>query len=187
MELKNSIEKLVEMFRVANDDVIGNTARQILNLKWKEGLSARNQAHKILDELALTNKIKKGKGYYAVNNYQGEYKEHDRLITSHISRLILLGYPITILREVAFPVGLRSDLLVLIGKNGKGICAVIEVANNETPDYLEKKAVTWRHWNEATDELSRLFGIDIPSFTLVVSGKSHPEMLDFESFIKELS
>lgn len=185
MELK--IRKLIEIFKVANDDIIGNVARLIYNLNWKEGLSARNQAHKYFDELALTNQIIKGKGFYAVKGYQGEFKEHDRLLSKLIARLLCLKLPITVHREMSFPIiGIRTDLVVLIGKNGKAICVVIEVANNETPAYLNQKITAWKHWSEATQHLSNLFGVTIPHFSIVTHGISHPLAVDFEKFIEEV-
>lgn len=186
MELIDRIKKLVELFRVVNDDVIGNVAKQIFNLNWKDGLSARNQAHKFLDELALTSQIMKGKGFYAVNGYRGEYKEHDRAVTKCIAQLVLTKLPISICREVSFPVGLRSDAVGLIGKEGKAICFILEVANTEEPEYLNKKAVIWKNWTGATDALSELFKTPIPYFTLVVSGRSHPDMMDFNDFMEVL-
>ena len=119
MHTHDRLKKLIQIFKVANDEVIGNVARQIFELKWKEGLSARNQAHKILDELALTNQIKKGKGFYSVKEYRGEFKtdSHDRLIAQLIAQLLCLKLPITIHREVSFStVGLRADLVILIKK-----------------------------------------------------------------------
>lgn len=186
MEIKEGIKKLVEVFKVANDDVIGNTARKIFNLKWKEGLSARNQAHKILDQMEVTKKIKKGKGFYAVNGYQGQYLEHDRLVTRVMARIILTKLPVTIYREVSFPIGLRSDLVMLIGKAGKGTCSIIEVANNESPAYISQKITAWRNWKEATRHLSEIFNAPIPHFSIVLYGISHPEASDFETFLEEV-
>jgi hypothetical protein len=185
MEMADSIKNLVEVFKVANDDVIGNTARQIFNLNWKEGLSARNQAHKILDELALTRNIQKGKGFYAVKEYQGEYKEHDRLVTHCIAQFVLLKLPLTVYREVSFPIGIRSDIVALIGKNGKGICAVVEVANNETPEYFNQKMTAWKNWTQAPEYLSNLFGTPIPHFSIITEGITHPLAVDFKSFLEE--
>lgn len=186
MEINEGIRKLIEVFKVANDDVIGNTARELFNLKWKEGLSARNQAHKVLDQLALTNKIKKGKGFYSVKSYGGQYKEHDRLVTQVIARLISLKLPITVFREVSFPIGLRSDIVTLIGKAGKGTCAIIEVANNETPAYFNQKIAAWRNWKDANEQLSKLFNTRVPHFSIALYGISHPEAVDFEKFLKEV-
>jgi hypothetical protein len=184
MEVKDEIRRLVEVFRVANDDVIGNTARQIFNLNWKEGLSSRNQAHKILDELALTHKIQKGKGFYAVKEYQGEYKEHDRLVTHCIAQFILLKLPLTVYREVSFPIGIRSDIVALIGKNGKGTCVIVEVANNETPEYLNQKMVAWKNWQGANEALEQLFDAPIPYFSVIIS-RNQPDD-DFNQFIRRL-
>jgi len=182
MEIRDEIKKLIEVFKVANDDVIGNVARQIFNFNWKEGLSARNQAHKVLDELTLTNQIKKGKGFYSVKDYQGEYKEHDRVIADCIAKLILLKYPISIYRESSLSNGLRPDVIGLIGKDGKALCFILEICISESDSYLEQKATFWRHHNP----LQEVFGIPIPQFTLVVCGKQHPEMMDFENFIEEV-
>jgi hypothetical protein len=187
MDLIDRIKTLLTVFRVANDEVIGNVARHIYNLKWKEGLSARNQAHKILDKLALTNQIQKGKGFFAVRDYKGDYREHDRLLTKLSAQLLLLKLPITIHREVSFfPIAIRSDLVILLGRNGKATCAVIEVANNETPEYLNQKIVAWKNWKEAPQALSKLFNAPIPYFSLVVEGISHPLAVDFKKFLEEL-
>lgn len=180
--MKIQIRKLLEMLKVANDDVIGNTARQIFNLNWKEGLSARNQAHKILEELALTDQIKKGKGWYSVKDYQGEYKEHDQAITRCSAELIKLKLPITLYRERSLSNGLRPDLIGLIGRNGKALCFVQEFCINESDATLEQKVVAWKHNNP----LEEVFGFPIPHFTLVVHGKSHPEMMDFNNFLEEV-
>jgi hypothetical protein len=186
MQIEEKIKYLIEVFKVANDDVIGNTARQVFNFKWKEGLSSRNQAHKVLDQLALTNKIQKGKSFFAVKEYKGEFKEHDRLVTQVIARLISVKLPITVLREVSFPIGLRSDLVTLIGKAAKGACAIIEVANNETPAYINQKITAWRNWRGAEEHLSKLFNTRIPNFSIVLYGISHPEAIDFETFLEEV-
>jgi len=186
MELIEKIRKLIEIFKVANDDIIGNTARLLYSLNWKEGLSARNQAHKILDELALTGQIIKGKGFYAVKEYQGHFKEHDRLLSKLISQLLSLKLSITIHREVSFPIGIRSDLVALIGKNGKAICAVIEVANHETAPFFEHKMVAWNNWTEASQALSDLFKTPIPHFSIVTEGITHPLAIDFKSFLEAI-
>jgi hypothetical protein len=186
MELIEKIRKLIEIFKVANDDIIGNTARLLYSLNWKEGLSARNQAHKILDELALTGQIIKGKGFYAVKEYQGHFKEHDRLLSKLISQLLCLKLSITIHREVSFPIGIRSDLVALIGKNGKAICAVIEVANHETAPFFEQKITAWKNWTEAPQALSDLFKTPIPHFSIVTEGITHPLAIDFKSFLEAI-
>jgi hypothetical protein len=186
MEINEGIRRLVEVFKVANDDLVGNVARQIFNLNWKEGLSARNQAHKVLDQLALTKRIKKGKSFYAVKEYQGEYRDHDRLGSQVIARLISTKLPITVLREVSCPIGLRFDIVTLIRKAGKGICAIIEVANSETPAYINQKITALRNWKDAPQFLTKIFNTRVPHFSIVLYGISHPEAMDFETFLKEV-
>jgi len=186
MIIADELKHLLQAIKVANDDLLGNTARLLYSLNWKEGLSARNQAHKILDELALTGRIIKGKGFYAVKEYQGHFKEHDRLLSKLITQLLCLKLPMTIHREVSFPIGIRSDLVALIGKNGKAICAVIEVANHETAPFFEHKMVAWKNWTEASQALSDLFKTPIPHFSIVTEGITHPLAIDFKSFLEAI-
>jgi hypothetical protein len=186
MSLTTKIKSLLEVFKVANDDLVGNVARKIFDLKWKEGLSARNQAHKILDELALTKQIQKGKGFYSVN-YQGEYKSHDRLGTDCIARLILLGYPLTIRREASLPLGLRADVVGLIGKGNKATAFWLEICDTETDFFFSQKVAALRNNQDTVNQaLTELFAVNIPSFMLLVFGKSHPEAMDFDRFLEEV-
>lgn len=160
------------------------TVSTILYPDSKNPHSAVVQTQKHLNALVMQGKLRRGSGFYALPEYRGEYKEHDRAVTKCIARLVLTKLPISIYREVSFPVGLRSDAVGLIGKDGKAICFVLEVANTEEPEYLNKKAVIWKNWNGATDAFSELFKTPIPYFTLVVSGKSHPDMMDFNDFME---
>lgn len=144
------------------------------------------QTQKQLTILVQTGKIIRGTGWYALPEYRGSYLEHDRLRTSVIARLIFLKLPISVYTEVSFPIGIRSDIIVLIGNVGKAICAVIEVANNETPEYLNQKITAWKNWTEAPQHLSNLFKTPIPYFTIVTQGISHPLAVDFEKFIEEV-
>jgi len=123
----------------------------------------------------------KGKGFYAVKGgYRGEFKEHDRVITDCIAKLILLRLPITIYREHSLSNGLRPDVIGLIKKNGKAINFVLECCINETDNFLNQKATAWLYNNP----LGEVFGFPVPTPTLVVHGKSHPEMMDFNTFLE---
>lgn len=187
MIIADELKHLLQVIKVANDDLLGNTARLLYGLNWKEGLSARNQAHKILDELALTDQIIKGKGFYAVKGYQGQFKEHDRKLTEIIARLITLKFPISIHREVSFPVGLRADAVGIVGKENRATCFWLEVCDTETDPYFNQKAVAIRNNRHfITECLTDLFATRIPDFTLVVHGKSHPEAMDFQSFVEAI-
>lgn len=162
------------------------TVSTILYPNSKNPHSAVVQTQKHLNALVMQGKLQRGNGFYALPEYRGEYKEHDKSVTKCIAQLVLAQLPISIYREVSFPVGLRSDAVGLIGKDGKAICFVLEVANTEEPEYLNKKAVIWKNWTGATDALSQLFKTSVPYFTLVVSGKSHPDMMDFNDFTEVL-
>lgn len=187
MELTESVKKLIETFRVANDEVIGNVAAELFNLNWKEGLSRRNQAHKILDTLALTNQIQKGKKFYATKNYRGSYKDHDKAVTHCIKDLILTKLPISIRREVSFTLGIRSDVVGIIGKNNKGTAFWLEVCDTETDAYFDQKATALKNNRPVIIKaLTELFATNIPDFTLIVYGKQHPEAMDFETFLEEV-
>ena len=180
------VYRLIETLKVSDSKTIGNIISTLTG-KWKVGLSSQVQAQKYLNILAASGKIIRGKGWYAVKGYQGKFKEHDRKLTQIIARLITLKLPISVHREVSFPVGLRSDMVCLIGKSSKAICAVIEVANHETPEYLNQKITAWKNWNEATRHLSDLLDTTIPYFSIVTEGMSHPLAVDFEHFMKEVS
>lgn len=186
MQIDEKIRKLIEVFGVANDDLVGNTARIVFSLKWKQGLSARNQAHKILDELALTHKIVKGKHFYAVSGYQGKYGSHGKAVAACIAKLILLKLPLTIYREVSLPIGLRPDVVGLIGKNGKAVCFCLEVCVDETDTYFQQKVTALKNFKQAPEVLSRIFNVPIPYFSLVVHGKRHPDAIDFDRFLEAL-
>lgn len=144
------------------------------------------QIQKQLNVLVVTGKLIRGTGYYALPTYEGQFKEHDRRRTQILAELVRRKLPISAYTEVSFPIGIRSDIVCLIGKESKAICAVIEICINEKISYLNHKAVAWRNWSEATAHLSQLFGTPIPSFTLVSDGLSHPEMMDYQRFMEEL-
>jgi hypothetical protein len=185
MKITDKIKRLLEILKVADDGLIGHVAADIFGLNWrKEGLSRRNNAHKVLDQLAFTNQIQKGKGFYAVKGYQGEYREHDRAVTECIAKIILLKRPVTIHRERPLPNGLRPDVVGLIGMDGKALAFVLEVCINEADAYLDQKVTTWKHDNGKP--LQNVFGIGIPQVALVVFGKDHPLMMDFNQFLQEV-
>jgi hypothetical protein len=142
------------------------------------------QIQKQLNILVQTGKIIRGAGWYALPEYEGSYLDHDRLLTSLIARLIILKLPISVYREVSFPIGIRSDLVALIGKNGKALCVVIEACNNETDEYLQMKLNLWKTWEGANRALSELFQANIPNFSVVIS-RNQPDD-GFSKLIGEL-
>jgi hypothetical protein len=178
------ITRVLSILRVATAKIISS----ILYPDAKNPHSKIVQTQRQLNTLVLLGKIKRGPGWYAVNEYKGNYGEHDRLLTELTARLARLKLPISVYREHSFPIGIRSDLVILIGKGNKAICAVIEAKNqNETPAYLAQKITAWLHWTEAPQYLSNLFGTNIPHFSIITEGISHPLAVDFQKFIKEVS
>jgi hypothetical protein len=179
------IERILKILKVAS----AKTISFILYPDSKNPHSDIVQTQKKLNTLVALNKIIRGAHWYAVNEYEGQFKEHDQKRTELIARLIRLKLPISVFTEVSFPIGIRSDLVVLIGKENKAICAVIEVANTEVkkPEYLNQKIVAWKNWTEAPQYLSNLFKIPIPHFSLVVEGMTHPLAVDFTKFMEVLN
>lgn len=120
---------LIQLLKVAP----AKTISSIIYPDSKNPHSSTVQTQKQANTLVLLGKIKRGTGWYAVNEYEGNYGEHDRLLTELIARLARLKLPLSVYREHSFPIGIRSDLVVLIGKGNKAICGVIEAKNqNET-------------------------------------------------------
>lgn len=168
--------KIIETLKVAP----AKTFSQILYPNSPNPHSKTVQVQKQLNTLVALGKIKRGKGWYSTLDYEGEYKKHDQEITHCIAELLKLNYPISIYRERSLTGGIRPDIIGLIGRNGKALCFIVEVCISEEDAYLQQKAIFWKHHNP----LEEVFGIKIPHFTLVVHGKTHPEMLTFEDFIK---
>lgn len=190
-EKEAKIIKVINLLKVAKPLLIGQIAQSLWpdEFSYTTDVSLTNNIRKILDlQVELCN-LNRGRGWYSAKKYAGKFEDgsHDQVVTEAIAKLILLKLPITLFREVSFPVGLRSDIVTLIGKKGKGMCAVVEITNkSETPEYSNQKIVAWRNFKEATTHLSSLFGTAIPHFLIATQGINHPETMSFESFIKEV-
>jgi hypothetical protein len=174
--------EILEILKVAS----AKTISFILCPDSKNPHSDIVQTQKKLNILVNINKIKRGTHWYAVNEYEGQFKEHDQKRTEVIARLIRLKLPLTVFTEVSFPIGIRSDIVCLIGRNGKAVCGIIELSNTETPEYLNQKIVAWKNWTEAPQYLSNLFGTNIPHFSIITEGITHPLAVEFKSFLEAL-
>ena len=174
--------KIIEVLKVSS----AKTVSQILYPDSTNPHSKIVQVQKQLNTLVGLGKIKRGSGWYSTLDYQGEFKSggHDRLLTALIAQLLCLKLPVTVFREISFPVGIRSDLVALIGKNGKALCVVIEACNNETDEYLQMKYNLWKSWEGANRALSELFKANIPHFSVVIS-RNQPDD-GFSKLIGEL-
>jgi hypothetical protein len=144
---------------------------------WNEGPSAVNNSYKILVSETQAGRLEKGEGgYFKLTGMKGGHGEHSRLLTSALIGILKLNYPTKIFREHSIAEkGLRPDALVLIIRGNEGLCFVLEVCNNETPEYLQQKINTWNSWEEAKDYLSQLFETKIKAFDIVSELDSYLE------------
>lgn len=131
---------------------------------WKEGVSAVNNSYKALNDLTDLGKLERGDGFYRLPGLSTQYHHHARLLTNLLIDC-LIEFDALVFREHSIPqIGLRPDAIILLRKEGKGRCLILEASNHETPEYFRNKVNVWRQWPDATQFLSNLFGYAIPSF-----------------------
>lgn len=162
-----TISNIISSLRITDSLTVG----EILHSKglYSNLHSARVNAQKALNGLADLGQIEKCKGYYRALDCTSEYKEHARLLTKSLAKIII-RYNAVIFREISIPeIGLRPDAIVLLKRDSQGLCFVLEVVNNESDIYLQSKINAWKNWEGALPYLSRLFGYRIPHFELITS------------------
>lgn len=162
-----AVSDIIQTLRISDSLTIG----EILHSKglYSNLHSARVNAQKALNNLADLGKIEKCKGYYRTPDCKSEYKEHARLLTKSLSKILICSNAV-IHREITIPdIGLRPDTIALLKKAGQGACFVLEVVNNESEIYLQSKINAWKNWQGSLPFLSRLFGYSIPYFDLITS------------------
>jgi len=181
-----SVASLVDSLKIVDALTVGG----ILHAKglYSSVHSARVQAQKALNSLVELGKLEKGTGYYRTLGCKSEYAEHARLLTRSLAELFKNEAEPVIFREHSISeIALRPDALVLLKKEGQGLCFVLEVCHTETPEYLNQKITAWRNWDNALGFLSALFGCRIPHFEIVVVGDNVPAgCWEFNRFIKEV-
>ncbi len=149
---------------------------------WTPGTSAINNSYKALCNLSDLGKVTKGDGYFRLPDCKSEYKEHSQLITKALAEVLKLELQSTIFRELTVPdVGLRSDAICLITKDNHGFCFILEVCNNETPEYFQSKVNVWNNWQGDTAFLSNLFNYKIPHYEIIPV----TDLVGFISYLKE--
>lgn len=166
MAHENTIYELMKELVIADKHVIGDIMahREI----WTVGTSAINNSYKALNLLVDGGKLVRGNGFYKLLDCKSEYKEHSQLLTKAIAKIQKLNYRTRIFREHSIAEkGLRPDALVFLIRENEGLCFVLEVCNNETPEYLQQKINTWNSWEEAKDYLSQLFETQIKEYDFV--------------------
>jgi hypothetical protein len=152
---------------------------------WSAGTSASNNADKILKSDSRLEKID---GYYRIIGCKSEYKEHSRLLTKAIAEIHKLNYEVKVYREKTISsIGLRPDAIVLLTKNNQHLCFILEVCNNEFPEFLQQKVNAWRQWENALHALSEFLEMRIQAFDIVVSGDISAEgTFEFNQYLKDI-
>ena len=139
---------------------------------FKNFQSCRVWTQKHLNILAETGRLMRGDGFYALKDYRGQFKDHDRLLTKALAEILKLGYKTVIHREAVFEPALRSDAAILLKRGDAGLCLILEVENTpqqNNPNYLAMKINQWKRWPGANEALSKLFGYRISHFSIIVS------------------
>lgn len=160
---------LIQQLKIADAKTIGDIL--FAQGKFSNSHSARVNAQKHLNNLVDLGKIERGDGFYRVGT-KSEYGEHARLLTAHLAQILSVKSITTVIyREAEIPIGFRADALVFCQRENMGICFVLEVAHNETHNYLRRKADAWRAWKGAKNYLTQVFNTPIHSYGFVVSGR----------------
>lgn len=135
---------------------------------YKLGGSAQVNAHKALMYHTELKNLERCDGFWRTPGCKSEFKDHARFLTSLLADY-LSKYPDSIIFREHFisEIGLRADAIILLVKDGKGKCIILEAMVNETEDYLTQKKNVWKQWDGAIEHLSRLFGYHIKSFQVI--------------------
>lgn len=164
--MRNIVLHIFKSLHIASDKVIGDILVTRGLVSWSAGTSARNNTRKLLKTLDL----EEGNGYFRIPGCKSEYCDHAKALTEYLAEILKIT-DAEIFREHTLPINLKPDALVLAQKDGKKSCFILEVALNETPEYLEMKYNAWLQWKEAKTYLSDLFKVKIPHIGFVVAGK----------------
>jgi len=115
------------------------------------------------------NQLIQGKGHFKIPSCKANWDNaHVRLLSEVIVTIIKTFPDSVIFREhyVPAPLDRRADALVLVKKDNKGLCLLLEVVHEEKEEYLKGKIRSWRDWND-TEYLSNLFKVKIPNFEII--------------------
>lgn len=153
---------------------------------WAPGQSAKVNVKKYLDALVEQGKLERCDGFYRVKGSRSEYKDHARKLSECIGEFFKIKkIKVIAKREIPLSNGLRADAVILLIKDIKGLCAVLEVCRKEADQYFQAKLNEWERFN-AHDELARLFGYEIPHYILTVEGKEVKGIIRFQDLIQIL-
>jgi hypothetical protein len=170
------------LLKIATKHEIGDLLSAITG-KWTPGVSATNNAYKLLNKLVDLRKLKRDGIVYSLPHVKAKWTPHTEALTKTLVEL-LKKYPDSLIyREKLVPIG-RPDALVLLRHENKGRLLVVEICNTETEQYLESKIRAWGSWKDSTQFLSELFGYRIPHCEFYIVGKDHPKSIKEEIWKK---
>lgn len=183
MAHEDTIHGIMESLVIADKHIVGD----IMSSKgiWTEGTSASNNADKVLKN---DHRLEKIDGYYRLIGCHSTYAEHSKLLTQYLADILKLNLITKIFREKTLnEIGLRPDALVLLIKDNQVICFILEVCNNEFPEFLQQKVNAWCQWEGALKALSQLFETRIKEIDFVVSGDISAEgTFEFNQYLKDI-
>ena len=184
MRGKDLVDQILISARITDPLTVG----EVLHEKgfYQSVHSARVQVQKDFNRRVDLKQLERGPGYYRVPGCESEYGDHARLLTKSLIELFKHGEPVIFREHSIKEVGLRPDALVLLKKEGRGLCFVLEVCHTETPEYLNQKVTTWKNWDNSLNYLSNLFHHRIPHYDLVVVGEAPEGCFEFNRYIKEV-
>ena len=152
--------------------------------------SARNQSQKWCRQEVIAGDLEKIKGGYRVKGCKSEGKEHSLKLSDRFVELYKIPsiQPVVHREKFINEINRQPDALILLKRNGKGACLILEEVNTETERYLQSKVNDWNSWDKATQYLSELFQYKIPFFNIVIAGtKDIPRgCYSFENYLKEV-
>lgn len=173
-----TVKGLMGAILIADDKTIGEIMAQ--RVGWTPGHSSRVQAGKILRGLADLGQLEKGKGFYRFPGCKSEWQEHSKLITENLIKIYQsFDNPIIHREKSIEEVKLRPDAMCFIERDRRGLCFVLEILNQEAPEYLKMKRNVWESWQGATEYLSRLFKVKVKWFDFVTSQ-------ELDTYLKEM-
>jgi hypothetical protein len=147
---------------------------------WAAGISARNNAAKVLKGLVDLKRLEFINGAYRVHGCKSEWADHSKSLTESLVRIMVAFPDCLVNRELTVsPIATRPDSLVFLRRNGMGYCFGLEQMNNETEESFRTKSSKWARWPDTLPFLSQLFGYKVPSFHLVRSS-------ELDRFLEEL-
>ena len=164
------------------------TARQIGEILHAKGLvssieSGDATCRRVLADLISKGEIKKEGSCYMLPNLSG-FGEHDKKLTEALVKIMKL-WKCYIYREHSIEeVGLRPDAIVIVVKDNKACCIILEVVNTEPDNYLKQKFTTWKGWKNNLSYLSSLTMTEVPFFIFCTYGRQVEGIPRLDSLIR---